>query len=60
MPGAIPVAPGEPSALLARALARAIEVLIMVWSVPGKLASSEERLSLTSLTPSITRFEGTA
>ena len=35
---------------LARALARAIDVLIIVWSVPGKLARSEERLSLTSVT----------
>ena len=54
MPGAaVPLAP------LARALARAIEVLIIVWSVPGRLASSEERLSLTSVTLSMTRFDGT-
>ena len=44
---------------LARALARAIEVLIIVWSVPGRLASSDERLSLTSVTLSMTRFDGT-
>jgi hypothetical protein len=49
--------PAAPLAV-ARPFARAVDVLIMVWSVPGRLASKDDKLSLTWVTASKLSFAG--